>query len=168
MRAHRRSILAASVGIVVIGVGLAGTAMGSGDVQRPLLGPLAACPAGSPQSALHISTFPGSRFALTHACYYASAGVALRVTFSNLTVALDGSNPGPENLSIYRSREDAVITATDGIVVGPSTTARAVFRGSPVMVGDTISYAVPALAPGTYYLQSDLAPDRLFATLVVG
>ena len=44
--------------------------------------------------------------------------------------------------------------------------ASPIFSGEVVQGPGTIAYQVPPLPAGTYYLQSDYLPDRVYGTLV--
>jgi hypothetical protein len=67
-------------------------------------------------------------------------------------------------MSIYRTQGDAIKVISDGWAVNTNS---ALFVGKEVSSVDHIRYRVPALSFGTYYIQSDSAPNQLFATLVV-
>jgi hypothetical protein len=125
------------------------------------------CVGGAPPSShLTLATEKGSHMALVQDCVYAPADTRFTITFKNQTVVLGGSQGPPENLSIYRNQEEA-------ISITPSGKEWAIDRSKALFVGDevpapgTITYEVPPLPAGTYYVQSDFAADLLVATLVV-
>ena len=121
-------------------------------------------PKGS--DSILIETNDGSHVGLTNECYAAMANTPLKVTFVN-SIATEKGDVGIEsNLSIYATQADAVSVGDDGgMLVDPS---KALFVGKLVVSIDTVVYNIPPLPVGTYYIQSDLQPERMFATFVVG
>lgn len=122
-----------------------------------------ACQQGKVTDPVIVSTYDGSTVRLTETCYYAPAGEPFVVVFQNRVVGLDG-NGLYANLSIYARQDDAVSGSPDGKVVSG---LRPLFRGDAGRAPQVLSYEVPALAAGTYYLQPDYSPTRLYATLIV-
>jgi hypothetical protein len=127
------------------------------------------CPAQSekPTDRIKVSTVAGHKPpALTDPCIFAPADQDFQIVFSNRTVATDGSRV-PENLSIYSSEDDAVSVSGNGQVLTARST-NAIFRGRMVLGPRSVTYSVPALAPGTYWIQSDYMADRTYGILTVG
>jgi hypothetical protein len=124
-------------------------------------------PSGPLQTTIEIST-QGSSVVLDNDCWSAVANAPLRIVFSNGTVALVGTTGFPDNIAIYPSREDAYSLDEDGVPhIGPENHAKALFVGSVTHSPETVTYDVDPLEPGTYYVQCDYHPDRLFGTLIV-
>jgi hypothetical protein len=119
-----------------------------------------------PSDSIKVSTISGNRPpSLTDPCIYAPANRDFRIVFSNRTVATDGSHV-PQNLSIYASEEDALSVSADGQVLTAKAT-NAIFRGRIVLSPRKVTYDVPALAPGTYWIQSDYMGTRVYGILTV-
>ncbi len=88
------------------------------------------------------------------------------MTFSNELVPLDKGPGVSASLSIYRSQADAIaISAEEQSVTVRSENA--LFKGHRVQAPGTVTYSVPPLPAGTYYIQSDELAAHLAATLVV-
>jgi hypothetical protein len=126
------------------------------------------CPLASktPSPHLEISTGPVSKAAFTTSCYYAPADTSLNVSFSNELVPLVKGPGVSASLSIYRTQAEAIAISTEEQSV-TSLSRNAIFEGDPVQAPGTITYKVPPLPAGTYYIQSDELADHLAATLVV-
>jgi hypothetical protein len=111
-----------------------------------------------------VSTHATNSPDLVTQCFAAPAGRPFTIVFHNLTVGLDGNGIW-QNLSIYRSQADAVAVSPDGTEMAIRL-ASPIFSGEVVQGPGTIAYQVPPLPAGTYYLQSDYLPDRVYGTLV--
>jgi hypothetical protein len=125
------------------------------------------CRAGIPTSDhLKLATENGSHMALIQDCAYAPANKRFTITFTNQIVTIDGKDGPPQNLSIYRSQEDAISITPSGDEFAIDR-KKAIFVGDEVAAPGTIKYEIQPLPPGTYYVQSDFTADRLVATLIV-
>jgi nitrite reductase (NO-forming) len=103
-------------------------------------GPTAAC---SPHGTVVKVT--AHNVAFDASCLAAPANTPFQIEFTNM-------DPGiPHNVAIY----------TD------SSAAKALFTGALVSGPNTVSYKVPALAPGNYYFRCDVHPTQMVGTFVV-
>lgn len=114
-----------------------------------------------PASAeITISTV-ASKTELTADCYSALAGVSVTIVFVNQTTDLDGDHV-PLSLSLYASPEKGYTETTEnGAPVFTMHRENALFVGEETQ--GTILYVLPALDPGMYWLQWDVAPAMLNA-----
>jgi len=132
----------------------------------PTLPPLPVCSeTGTSTTEIEV-TVEGSLVQFPSSCYYAPAGEALQIIFTNHIKALNRDAWTTDNISIYASQSDAVQIIDGGLMTGFALES-AVFVGQPITGPASISYDIPPLAAGTYYMQSDRHAGRLFALLIV-
>jgi hypothetical protein len=118
---------------------------------------------GEPSQEIEIG-LEGSLPAFPQDCYYAPADQAFRIVFTNDLKALNSGVRVRANVSIYASQSEAVRLVDRGLQVEQS---RAIFAGDFVNGPGSITYHIPPLSAGSYYMQSDTASEYLFASLVV-
>ncbi|MDP9317971.1 MAG: hypothetical protein M3O94_02625 [Actinomycetota bacterium] len=132
----------------------------------PICPPVSLPISRTPSFKLDIVMGLGSKAAFTASCYYAPADTRLSVTFSNELVPLDKGPGASVGISIYRTQADAITISTEEQSVSVLGN-NAIFRGDRVQAPGTVTYSVPPLPAGTYYIQSDQLAAHLAATLVV-
>jgi len=168
-------VLVAVLGVFVLS--LAALRFGSGDGHQartvtasqttessPSLPQIPICSdKGETSSQIEI-TLEGSLAAFPLDCYYAPADQAFQIVFTNDLKAENSGVGVRVNISIYASQSEAVSLVDGGIQVKQS---RAIFAGPFVTGPDSITYAIPPLAAGSYYMQSDSAAMLLFASLIL-
>jgi len=133
------------------------------------LGPAPVCADLPDPPAVVSITAEGPRLAFDSDCYYAPANAPLKIVFSNQITSKEGQVGVPANVSIYPSQAAAVEVLDEGagLNVGPDQLAAGLFHGDWISSPGTVTYEVPALPAGVYYLQSDPNADFVYATLVV-
>ena len=100
-------------------------------------------------------------------CYSAVSGEPITIVFSNNTIALSGAAISL-NISIYASPDKGYTETTEnGGIAYTTHRENALFLGEEVVSPETITYKVPPLAAGTYWLQWDVSPGTMNAWLVV-
>ncbi len=122
-------------------------------------------PPGAPSSTLTITT-QATKTLYDSECYAATANAPLTITFTNDTRDLSGDPVGYLGISIYPSQEAAyTIVNGDSDVIHAEN---ALFVGTLVAGGgESVTYSVPALPVGTYWMQDDSLPTIMHASLVV-
>ena len=122
-----------------------------------------ACP-GVPGTEVDMATLSHNT-QLDSTCYSALANVPLVLVFVNETIALSGT-PLSLGLSLYHSPDDGY-TVTDNGTAFLGHPEKAIFRGDEVSAPGSIDYQVPALPPGTYWIQADPIAPIMNAWLVL-
>jgi hypothetical protein len=138
-----------------------------GANSYPDLSPVPVCTPNQSASPIELDLETGKPLQFPP-CVYAPGNEPFEIVFADRVTGTDDGNGLEENVSIYRSRGEAVTqVASHSYMVGPANREQALFVGDSVMGPATIIYHVPALPSGEYYIQSDKDPTVLFATLVV-
>jgi len=132
----------------------------------PSAAPRCAAAAGPPAAVLTVATRPGQAY-FQRRCYYAPAGRAFTIRFTNSLFAVAGHRPTSLTLLISPGKDPAVARAGSTPGMYTVTPARAVFEGSPVRAPGTAVLSVPALTAGAYDLQILQLPGTSIATLIV-
>jgi hypothetical protein len=105
--------------------------------------------------------------AFTQNCYYAPAGQAFTINFTNNIFAVNDNSP--ITLILYISPSSAPVFQADannpGVADG--NLQNAVFISGKVTAPSTVALSVPALTPGTYDIQTEIRPLDVIATLTV-
>jgi hypothetical protein len=122
-------------------------------------------PASPPYGAeVHVATLPSDP-GFDSPCYYAVSNTPLTVVLLNKTVGIEDGKAVPANISIWRQQSDALRQNEDGALFIDGT--KALFEGKHLYADRSITYRVPALPPGTYFVQDDYDPLHTFATLIL-
>jgi hypothetical protein len=133
---------------------------------------------GISTKALTLSFPPGDLVTFDKGCLTAPANTSFTIELTNHSEAISGKTDSgaPINLSIYPSPEDAFVPVDPagnpspggpGFAIDPETLSKALFRGEWVSPGNSITYQIPPLSAGTYYLQSEFEPTALDGVLIV-
>ena len=100
-------------------------------------------------------------------CYYAPANQAFTIKFSNPVSQLKDNSPTSATLVISHSDDPYMVPVPGRPGWATSSSAKAVFVGTPVKAPETGMFSVPALPAGTYDLQIMEQTTEAIATLVV-
>ncbi len=103
----------------------------------------------------------------SHRCYYAPANQAFIIHFSNPVFQLKDSSPTSATLVISHSEDPYMAPVPGRPGWATSSSAKAIFVGTPVKAPETGVFSVPALSAGTYDLQIMEQTTEAIATLVV-
>lgn len=140
---------------------------GGGDVVTKGRAPVPCTPRVPATTALTVTLPNSGAMAFDSDCYAVVANQPFTIALQNRIVAESGA-PGPtQNISIYPSQNSAYSLVDGGVMVGPDNRAQALFIGDDVAAPGIITYRVPPLPAGTYWMQSDFLPTVTHATLVV-
>jgi hypothetical protein len=90
----------------------------------------------------------------TESCYYAPAGQAFTLKLTNSIFTLRDKKPVRATLLISPSHDPAIAPVPGRPGWATSSTALASFVAPPVMAPDTGVFTVPALAAGSYVMQT--------------
>lgn len=129
--------------------------------------PVCAPATGSAPTTIDM-TMSTTGYVFSQNCYYAPQNQAFTIDFTNDLFAV--ADNSPITLVLYISPSSAPVFQADtnnpGIAYGNSQNA--VFASGKITAPSTVALAVPALAPGTYDIQTEIRPLSVIATLVVG
>ncbi len=145
----------------------AANAASSSTRARHLLAARTCAPEVGPMSAtvsIHMQATPPY---FSDRCYYAPANQAFTIKFFNPVSQLKDNSPTSATLVISHSDDPYMVPVPGRPGWATSSSAKAVFVGTPVKAPETGMFSVPALPAGTYDLQIMEQTTEAIATLVV-
>ena len=146
--------------------GSVGAALGS--VGAALAGgpPSCAPGQGTPSATLQLTASNGTTASFTENCYSAPSGTPLTINFTNQVFAASDNSPIPLRL-VVSSSAAPVWSSPDSSGLSHPDPGNVIATSPTVIPPGGVSFSVPALLPGTYYIQADPLPAQFWAVVVV-
>lgn len=121
-------------------------------------------------TTLHLSTTTGGVLGWSSPCLAAPADRLLTIHLENRLTTVTGKTGIPARLELYPNEVFAYTVEDQAYGASPDTRRHAVFIGHEVISPGTITYRVPPLAPGVYYMTGRGAgdPTTMNGVLIVG